>query len=308
LTKDSPIRIAIVGVGKIARDQHIPVLRRSGDFELVATVDRKGPFEDLPNFADVPSLLAAGVVDAISLCTPPEGRSELARPAIDAGVHVMLEKPPAVVPAEAEALKAAAAKAGVCLFATWHSREAHSVDAARDWLKGKQLKAASILWREDIRKWHPGQDWILSENGFGVFDPGINALSIATSILPAPLELKHTALQIPSNRQSPIVADLEMICGGAPVEARFDFLKTGDQQWDIVVDTDAGQMRLHEGGRVFEADGKVVQGPDEEYARLYARFAQLVRAREIDVDLAPLQLAAEALRIGERSEAAPFEW
>jgi hypothetical protein len=42
-----------------------------------------------------------------------------------------------------------------------------------------------IVWHEDVRKWHPGQQWIWEPGGFGVFDPGINALSIATRIFPA---------------------------------------------------------------------------------------------------------------------------
>jgi predicted dehydrogenase len=308
LAAGSRIKIAIVGVGKIARDQHLPVLGRSDDFDVVATVNRKGPVDGLPNYPDIESLLAAGEIDAVSLCTPPGTRAALAQAALRAGVHVMLEKPPAVDVAEGEELKRAAAAAGVTLFATWHSREADGVDAARRWLQGKQVRKAAILWREDIRTWHPGQDWILSDDGFGVFDPGINALSIATTILPKPLNLESASLEIPANRSSPIAARLEMVCDGAPVSAHFDFLKEGEQQWDIVVETDAGAMQLREGGRAFEADGQVTRGPDAEYERLYRRFAELVRANRSDVDLKPLELAAQALQIGSRTEVAPFDW
>jgi D-galactose 1-dehydrogenase/L-arabinose 1- dehydrogenase len=41
-----------------------------------------------------------------------------------------------------------------------------------------------LIWREDVRVWHPGQDWLLAAGGFGVFDPAINALSILTRVLP----------------------------------------------------------------------------------------------------------------------------
>ena len=44
-----------------------------------------------------------------------------------------------------------------------------------------------ILWHEDVHKWHPGQQWIWEPGGFGVFDPGINAFSIATKIFPGGL-------------------------------------------------------------------------------------------------------------------------
>ena len=49
---------------------------------------------------------------------------------------------------------------GVTLFATWHSREAHAVAAARRWLAGRRIDQGHITWREDVRKWHPGRDWI----------------------------------------------------------------------------------------------------------------------------------------------------
>jgi D-galactose 1-dehydrogenase len=50
----------------------------------------------------------------------------------------------------------------------------------------------------------------------------------------------------------------------------------------------------------------VATAPAEEYPGLYAQFAQLVRAREIDVDLAPLQLVADAFLCGRRVEVEPF--
>ena len=46
--------------------------------------------------------------------------------------------------------------------------------------------------------------------------------------------------------------------------------------------------------------------PSEEYPQLYAHFAQLVRERSVDVDLAPLQLVADAFLCGRRVQVAPF--
>ena len=40
-----------------------------------------------------------------------------------------------------------------------------------------------IDWRESVRKWHPGQEWVWEPGGFGVCDPGINAMSIFTEIM-----------------------------------------------------------------------------------------------------------------------------
>ena len=41
------MKVALVGIGKIARDQHVPALAASGDWELAATVSRSGTVEDI---------------------------------------------------------------------------------------------------------------------------------------------------------------------------------------------------------------------------------------------------------------------
>jgi predicted dehydrogenase len=307
---DGRNRLGLVGIGKIARDQHLPVLDASGDYTLVATASRNAEVEGVPAHRDIAGLIAGGhALDAVSLCTPPAGRHATAVAAIEAGLHVMLEKPPAATLSEIADLEARAKAKGVTLFATWHSREAAAVSDARAWLADKRVDAVRIIWKEDIRRWHPGQDWILEAGGFGVFDPGINALSIATTILPEALLLESASIDVPEGRQAPLAAKLAMRSGSAPVTADFDFLQTGPQTWDIEVDTDAGMLVLSMGGSILRLPGKEERkAPDCEYARLYARFAELVRAGESDVDVRPLRLVADAFLIAERSVSAPFDF
>jgi L-arabinose 1- dehydrogenase len=83
---------------------------------------------------------------------------------------------------------------GRSLFASWHSRYAPGVETARTWLTARVIKSVQVLWKEDVRKWHPNQDWIWQPGGLGVFDPGINALSIMTRILPRAFFLKSAEL------------------------------------------------------------------------------------------------------------------
>ncbi|RYD67152.1 MAG: Gfo/Idh/MocA family oxidoreductase, partial [Sphingomonadales bacterium] len=263
--------------------------------------------DGVQGYHDIAAMIAARRLDAVSLCTPPEGRYAIAAAAIEAGLHVMLEKPPAATLSEIEALTALARDKGVTLFATWHSREAAAVAPARDWLAGKRIQAARITWREDIRRWHPGQEWILGPGGFGVFDPGINALSIATAILPVPLLVESARIDVPAGRASPIAAELAMRCGDAPVRADFDFLQTGLQTWDIEIDTDAGMLRIGMGGSVLQLPGEAeTTAPDREYPNLYARFADLIAAGQSDVDISPLRIVADAFLIAERREVEPF--
>ena len=174
-------KVALVGIGKIARDQHVPALAASPDWELAATVSRSGTVEGVESFTDFAAMLAARPdIGTVSLCLPPQPRYPYAEAALRAGRHVMLEKPPGQTLAEVHALERLAAAQGVTLYATWHSRMAEAVAPAKAWLADKVVRRAHITWREDVRKWHPGQDWVFEPGGMGVFDPGINALSILT--------------------------------------------------------------------------------------------------------------------------------
>lgn len=305
------IALGLVGLGKIARDQHLKAIAGYPGFDLVATADPHARADGIAGYDSLADMLAAHPeIAAVSLCTPPATRSEIAAAALRAGRHVMLEKPPAPTVEAAEALKALADEAGRTLFAAWHSRESRCVEAARAWLDGKAILRASIDWREDIRRWHPGQDWILAENGFGIFDPGINALSILTALVPGQAELREARFDIPANRAAPIAARLDLrLPGDAPVDVTLDFLNSGAQVWDIRIETGEGAMTLREGGHRLEIDGQpVVTCDDAEYPRLYRRFAALIRDRKSDVDVEPLRLVAEAFANAQCSVVDAFEF
>ena len=304
------VRLGLIGIGKIARDQHLPALAADLGFTLAAIASRHVVLENLPSYLDLDAMLAGGHgLTAVSIATPPYGRFEIARAAIAAGLHVMLEKPPGATVAEVVDLADRAAAAGVTLFAAWHSRAAAGVDGAREWLADKQVRTVQIDWREDIQVWHPGQDWILEAGGFGVFDPGINALSIATKILPEALIVEAADLGVPEGREAPLTAALVLRHGAARMRAEFDFLHTGPQLWDITVETDTGTLALRDGGKRLSIDGaeRHCDGPGE-YPRLYRQFANLIAARKCDVDLRPLQLVADAFLLGSRTVLPRFDW
>ena len=303
---DKPIRLALVGIGKIARDQHLPAIAADPGFSLVAAVSRNARVDGVANFHDLGALIASGVVvDAVALCTPPVGRHRIAAAALAQGWHVMLEKPPGATLGEVHALAVAA---GPTLFASWHSRAAAAVAPAKAFLAMRRVTAAHIAWREDIRHWHPGQEWILAAGGLGVFDPGINALSILTEILPGRVRLDKAQLDFPQGRGAPIAASLALVHDeAAAITAEFDFRHEGLQSWDISVETDGGLVTLGDGGARLAIDGvpQAVHNAGE-YPSLYKHFAALIAAGRSDCDLTPFELVADAFLIGERIESAAF--
>lgn len=303
-------KIALVGVGKIARDQHIPALQTSASFELAAAVSHHAIDIDVPLYNSISELaLARTDIRAVSICTPPVGRVEMVREAFRAGLDVMIEKPPCRSIVEAGELNLLGQQPNRVLFASWHSREAPGVQPAREWLRGKTILRMDVEWKEDVRVWHPQQDWIW-DAGIGVFDPGINALSVLTEILPAPFQLKKALLKFPVNRAAPIAADLDYLYpGDAEVHVEFDFDQQGTQTWNITIDTDGGCLLLSEGASRLSIDGQIVTvGSKGEYPSLYSKFAGLLDERRSQVDLRPFFHVAEALHSGSRDEVEPFSW
>ena len=306
-------KIVLVGVGKIALDQHVPAIGASSDWELAATVSRDNTVPGVENFTDMDAMLAARPdIEAASLCLPPVPRFAAAAAALRAGRHVMLEKPPGATLSECHTLAALAREHRVSVYASWHSREAAGVADAKAWLADKKIQGVRVAWKEDVRISHPGQEWIWQPGGFGVFDPGINALSIITEILPDPIHLTSARLEVPSNCQAPSAAALEFFHpGGVGVSMAFDFLQEGEPVWDIEVATRAGMLKLAKGGAALSIDGAQARGSGEftllaEYPRLYANWTRLADGAIIDMDLAPMRHVADALALGRRETVGPF--
>jgi D-galactose 1-dehydrogenase len=253
-------------------------------------------------------LAARADIRAVAVCTPPQVRHTIARQALLAGKHVLLEKPPGATVSEVESLRDLADAKGLCLFATWHSRYAPAVADAKAWVEAHPLSKVEIAWREDVRRWHPGQAWIWEAGGLGVFDPGVNALSIATLILP-PFFLTGCDLLFPANREAPIAAKLAFHLQDAEaMTADFDWRQEGRQTWDIRMEAkDGGRLRLSMGGADLEIDGApIAQAPEREYSGIYDRFAELIATNDHDVDVRPLVQVADAFLLGRRLVVEPF--
>ena len=306
------LKVGLLGIGKIARDQHIPALKADARFDLAACASRNATVSGIPSFTDLDTMLAAVPdLQCISICTPPQAHFEAALTALRAGKHVMLEKPPAATTRQIALLADEAARRGRTLFQTWHSRFAGGVDGAREFLRTRKLVSGRIIWKEDVHHWHPGQRWIWEPGGFGVFDPGINALSVLTEILPKDVCVEGALLEFPENQQSPIAANLRLRTeDGVAIRAEFDFRQKGEQSWDIELVTTTGKLKLARGGADLSIDGKSVTTDESmagEYPRLYQRFAELCESGKSEVDWRPFQLVADAFLIGERRIVAPHE-
>jgi predicted dehydrogenase len=304
-----PIRIGIIGFGKIAEDQHAPSIAANLRFELAASSSRSGKGPP-PAFTDWRKLIrSVDGLEAVAITTPPKPRYEIARECLAAGLHVLLEKPPCATLSEIEDLACLAEAKDRTLFATWHARHNDGVAAAARALAGKSVTSMEIKWHEDVRKWHPGQQWIWEAGGFGVFDPGINAFSIATAIFPGSLFVSDAKLSVSEGAQTPIAADITFEspeCDG-PLTCSLDWRRSEGEEWTIRVQTDESDVLLSDGGARLFIDGneQSVSGLGE-YPDIYRRFAELIDERRSDVDVRPLRLVADCLLVGSTERVEPF--
>ena len=188
-----------------------------------------------------------------------------------------------------------------------------AVDAAKKILKKEGVASVRIDWRESVRKWHPGQDWVWEPGGFGVCDPGINAMSIFTKIMPFPVFVESAKLSFPANKQTPVDVEIVFKSGEKhqpKMSAGFNWLEETGEIWTIAIETATGtKLKLEKGGTVLKVDGKTERRQSlDEYEQIYERFAKLLKKGKSEMDGAPLRLIADMFLLGARENVAEFHW
>jgi glucose-fructose oxidoreductase len=125
-----PVRFAVVGLGDIAQRAVLPAFEHArGKAELVALVSgepRKrrvlGRRLNTPiacDYDEYDDLLQSGAIDAVYIALPNQMHKDFVLPAIDAGIHVLCEKPMATTVADARAMTRAAERARVQLMVAY---------------------------------------------------------------------------------------------------------------------------------------------------------------------------------------------
>ena len=193
------IKIAISGVGAIAERAHIPALRSIAGAQIVAlqsrTADKASRVAqslwsdsaDRPKvYSNFDEMLARERPDAVGVFTPNYLHCEFTVKALDAGAHVLVEKPMAPTAAEARKMIDSAAKAGRVLMVAMQRRYGGVERAIKDALIsgaiGKPNFIRARLSHGGPQAWAPGQKWFTtaSEAGGGaMLDLGVHVADLA---------------------------------------------------------------------------------------------------------------------------------
>lgn len=141
-----PIRIGIIGTGAISQVVHLPILAERDDVDLVAVADSDVHKAEVlsrrfsvPVVMDPKDLIHFDELDALVLCTPNDTHEEMAIDALEAGKHVLVERPLAVTSAGAARVVDAAERAGRVLSVGMPHRYRPEVVALRSFVEGREL-------------------------------------------------------------------------------------------------------------------------------------------------------------------------
>ncbi|MFC5626522.1 Gfo/Idh/MocA family oxidoreductase [Algoriphagus winogradskyi] len=120
------IRTAIVGFGSVAEKMHAPLIDVCPDLDLVASVERRTNrceelYSGVTTYRSLEELLDADVADLIVITTPNEFHFPMAMQCLDAGKHVVVDKPVTIYSHEAEALNKKADEKGL-ICSVFHNR------------------------------------------------------------------------------------------------------------------------------------------------------------------------------------------
>ena len=141
------IRVAVIGAGAVAQINHIPAYSRLETADVVAVCDidvekakRVAARFGIPVVtADHEELFKRDDIDAVDVCVPNHLHAPMTIAALNAGKHVLCEKPFSRSPQEAQRMVAAAEKNGCCLMAAFNNRFRNDAQLLKTFVDKKEI-------------------------------------------------------------------------------------------------------------------------------------------------------------------------
>ncbi|GHT44430.1 oxidoreductase [Bacteroidia bacterium] len=161
------INFAVVGCGHIGK-RHAEMIVRDGQARLVALCDVRSREElgietyGAPFFPDIRSLLQSGLaIDVVNICTPNGLHAQMAVQALEAGYHVVIEKPLALTLADAEKVVYTSLKHHKLVFCVMQNRYSPPSVWMKEMVESGRLGDIYMVqlncyWNRDERYYKPG--------------------------------------------------------------------------------------------------------------------------------------------------------
>jgi len=206
-----PIRLGIIGTGAISQVVHLPIFAERDDVDLVAVADSDVHKAEVlsrrfsvPVVMDPADLLRFDELDALVLCTPNDTHEEMAIAALEAGKHVLVERPLAATSQGAARVVDAAERTGQVLSVGMPHRYRPEVVALRSFVAGGELGdlyavRGSWLTRSVPTKRSSWRSDPAIAGGGALVDLGIPALDLCLWVIDFPSIKRVSCLLGPSD-------------------------------------------------------------------------------------------------------------
>ncbi len=190
------LRVGVIGVGTIAKVAHLPNYAKRADVQVVAFADpevervegiarqyaKDHNVEKPTVYKSAADMFAAENLDAVSICTPNTSHVELAKQALDANVHVLLEKPMSVKLEDADELLAKANQSDKILMVGMSNRYRQDATVLKRYVESGALGNIYYGKTRILRRRGTPTGWFtdLAISGGGpLMDIGVHALDLA---------------------------------------------------------------------------------------------------------------------------------
>jgi predicted dehydrogenase len=205
LPSNRPVRVAVIGMGHAAQLIHLPILTEMESVELVALADLEGyklakvaDRYKVPGYVDSEVLLQKQQPDVVYVCAPTINHLPLALTALQAGSHVIVEKPVARTLEESRRLQEAAHSAGKHVFVAMNQRFRQDVEVLRNFLLSGELGdiwRVRTGWLKRFGAWDrsPWLDKKSISGGGVLLDLGIQLLDVVLYLLDYPVLTRTVA-------------------------------------------------------------------------------------------------------------------
>lgn len=251
------MRAGIIGAGYIA-DWHADALRTTGAARLTAVCDlSRDAAQALAGahgaqvFTSVEKMIAAGAVDAVHICTPPQLHADLAVQCLDAGLHCLVEKPVALSLAEMTRMAEAAERSGKVLASGHNFLGIPAYQRLKTMVSDGRLgrvAQADINWHFPLAPLRSGPYglWLLREPGNLLLELGPHLVAFAVDLF-GPVEIRRLEVgrpvDLPGMGERPQVWRIFARAGNVDVTFNISLVEIMDDR-SVTVRGSSGMARL----------------------------------------------------------------
>ena len=264
------MRVGIVGLGWASRAFHVPALKQLPGVQLVGGADsdaaQRASWERetaLASYASFDELLERGRPEAVVIATPPQSHAALCIAALQAGSHVICEKPFVQDVAEADAVLAAAASAGRQVAVNHEFREMPIYRALREQIGARdvgRLVFCQIWQLMDLAPWDEPVPWRAAMPNRTLFEGGVHLVDLLTLLFgerPTAVYARHSSGFESERRADAIHLVTFEFSGGRLAQLTIDRLcKAGTRYVEVRADCEHASLRASHGGRAVVQLGK----------------------------------------------------